>query len=152
MTEKFLQRLAGKLTEASTLLQWYGFVAGFLLLCCVVQSFAFAEVSPTGSIPSTQNESWLLWRAEWKFSNLLACRTFFSWFPFPSFSFPHTDMYFWTHTHTFSSICTHPYTGAHASSTYVCTHVPMPRGHLSKHTAAFLFISSYYCICYVQSM
>ena len=60
-----------------------------------MQSFAFAEVGPTASIPSTQNESWPLWRAEWRFTNSLhaACRTFFSWFPFPSFSFPHADLY-----------------------------------------------------------
>ena len=84
-----------KRTTASTQLQWRGFVVGFLLLCCVVQSFAFAEVGPTASIPSTQNESWPLWRAEWRFTNSLhaACRTFFSWFPFPSFSFPHSDLY-----------------------------------------------------------
>ena len=84
-----------KRTEASTLLQWRGFVVGFLLLCCVVQSFAFAEVGPTASIPSTQNESWPLWRAEWRFTNLLhaACPSFFSWFPFPSYSFPHSDLY-----------------------------------------------------------
>ena len=54
---------------ASTQLQWRGFVVGFLLLCCVqVQSFAFVEVGPTASIPPTQNESWPLWRAEWRFT------------------------------------------------------------------------------------
>ena len=49
----------------------------------------------TERLNTTLHESWPLWRAEWRFTNSLhaACRTFFSWFPFPSFSFPHSDLY-----------------------------------------------------------
>ena len=145
---------------ASTQLQLRGVVIGFRLLCCVVQSFAFAEVDPTASIPSTQNESWPLWRAEWRFTNLLhaACRTFFSWFPFPSFLFPHADLYlhvlldsnigvifstyryaltsgfypshFWASARTRTPAHVYP---AHNAP----THIPTPRRFLSKPSAAF---------------
>ena len=98
LAERFLQRLAGKLTEKdnskySVTMAWLRCRLSFALLRGAI--LEFAEVGPTASILSTPNESWPLCRAEWRFTNSLhaACRTFFSWFPFPSFSFPHSDLY-----------------------------------------------------------
>ena len=42
-------------------------------------------------------------------------------------------------------ICTHPYTGAHVSSTYARTHVPVPRRFLSKPNQLLLMSISSCC-------
>ena len=121
------------------------------------------EVGPTASIPSTQNESWPLWRAEWRFTNSLhaACRTFFSWFPFPGFSFPHSDLYLHvlldslhrsnlcniqicTHllilSCTFLGVCTHPSTPAHVYPALTHAHT-FPRPVDSSAILLLLFLS-----------